>query len=325
MKTFLHQPLLLLSAIALAGCTTTSTSSNEEFVLPEMQQNTYLSHAKPPQQYGFSVYPVKDGIAMQGKARLHPRHMANARFLKGQIPIIEVRGRSKRNAMNVLLDTSSPTSWMEFTTSQEFNAVFLGHNEQTIPYRGGYNLGKAPAYAGVVSQLRIDQLFMENVPFFIRMAKNSLGPLARGIEVPHIDAVMGNDILSTFEYIQIDLDAETVRFSSTYPYMPHQDLLMSAARIKRVPNYGLAVEGAIFGEQTPILLDFAGDYHFARGDVKVSTTKQVSLGDLVYRRVPTLLLPIHDSPPRAGRRMLKDYIITICNREGVVYFERVPE
>ena len=76
---------------------------------------------------------------------------------------------------------------------------------------------------------------------------------------------------------------------------------------------------------TPIILDVAGDYHFARGDVKVSSTKQVSMGDVVYRKVPTLLLPINHSPPRAGRKMLEKYIVTICPKAGVVYFERFPE
>ena len=100
---------------------------------------------------------------------------------------------------------------------------------------------------------------------------------------------------------------------------------MATAKIKRQQSFGLAVEGAIFGKPTPIILDVAGDYNFARGDVKVSVTKQVSIGDIVYRKVPTLLLPVNSSPQRAGRKMLENYIVTVCGKKGVVYFEQVPQ
>jgi hypothetical protein len=317
--------LALPIILSLSGCTSPPWKSGEEFILPQMQQNTYLSHTTPPQQFGYSVYPTEDGAAFQGSGRLHPNHLASPGFLKGTIPVIEMRGRSARNTMNVLLDVSSPSSWMEFSTSQEFGAIFLGWKAEVFPYRGGYNTGGANAYAGVIRQLRINQLFMENTPFYIRMATGSIGPLGRGIRVPPIDAVLGWDNLSNFAYIQFDLKNRYVQFSSSRPYRPHDDLLMTKAKIIQLRNYGLAIEGAIFGEATPILLDFAGNFHFARGDIKVSSTKQVSLGDVVYRKVPTLLLPIHNSPPRAGSRMMESYIITICTHEGVVYFERHPE
>ena len=325
MKNFFKTIPALFAIVALSGCSTPGSNSGEEVVLPKTQQNTYLSHAKPPQEFGFSAFPVKDGLAYRGRVRLHPNHLALAKYQKGTLPAVSMSGKAHRQKASVLIDFSSPNSWMEFNTSQDLNAVFLGMDDKNIPYRGGYNTGEADAYAGVVRQMRIKQLFMENIPFYIRMAMNSLGPLARGIQTPHIDAVLGYDNLSAFEYIQLDPDAEVIRFSSTAPYTPHEDLLMAKVRIVNSPNHGLAVEGAIFGEPTPIVLDFAGDYHFARGDVKVHSTKQVSLGDVVYRKVPTLLLPLHNAPPRAGRKMLDKYIVTICNREGMVYFERIPK
>ncbi len=319
--------VLLLASAVLAGCSTSSqTNSTEESVLPEMQQNTYLSHAKPPQHYGFSAYPVKGGIGMEGAARLHANQLVSVKLLKGgTVPAIRIRGRSPRMKMNALLDTSSPTTWLEFSASQEFGAVFLGMDEMNIPYRGSYNTGDVPGYAAVVTQFRIDQLFVENSPLYVRMAMNSLGPLARGVKVPKIEAVMGYDWLKNFEYVQFNFNAKTVSFSASHPYVPHRDLLMTEAKIVNQPGFGLVVEGAIFGKSTPIVLDFAGDYHFARSDIKVNSTKQVSIVDVVFRKVPTLLLPVNSSPARAGRRMLENYIVTICSRAGVVYFERIPE
>ena len=41
--------------------------------------------------------------------------------------------------------------------------------------------GKIDAYMGVVSQLRIDQLFLENTPIYVKMSIGSLEPQSRGI------------------------------------------------------------------------------------------------------------------------------------------------
>ena len=250
---------------------------------------------------------------------------AAVEVLEDNIPIIKIRGRSKHTQINTLLDVSSPNSWLEFTKSQTLDVKFMGLNEEPIPYRGGYNTGRVHAFAGIVTQLRIENLFMENVPFYVRMASGSLGPLARGIRYPHVDAILGYDNLRSFEYIQFDLADDLIRLSSTIPYTPHESLVMTKAKITHVQGYGLAVEGAIFGKDTPILLDFAGNFSFARSDANASTTKQVSVGDIVFRQVPTMELPVQNSLPRMGRMLLEKYIVTICNNEGVVYFERPPE
>lgn len=325
MKFYTRTGLPLLLILALASCSTPENRQYREDFLTEREQKSALAKARPPQQFGYSVFPTKTGVAFSGSARLHPNHRAERDFLKGSFPVIKMQGRSSRNRMNVLLDTSTPTSWLEFSTAAKFGTFFLGYDNQFFPYSGVYNTGKVNAFAGVITQLRIDQLFMESVPFYVRMARNYMGPANRGIHKPHIDAVLGWDNLRLFSYVQIDLKNQKVRVSSSDPYAPSEDLLMARTRIVNLKNFGLAVEGALFGEPTPIMLDFAGDYHFARGDKKMALTRQVSLGEVVFRKVPTLLLPVHNAPPRIGQKLLLDYIITICNDEGVVYLERHPE
>ena len=96
--------LLLLSACTLlAGCNSMKHGGNEEIVLSEAQQKSALPNAKPPQQFGFAVYPTGNGIAMRGEARLHPRHMATAKFESHEAPVIKVTGMATRMKMNVLL------------------------------------------------------------------------------------------------------------------------------------------------------------------------------------------------------------------------------
>ncbi len=321
----IHPGMMAALALALlAGCKTTKNDKQETFI-PLNKQKDYLSQTKPPQLYGFEVYATGEGgIGFRGEARLHPRHKATTDFVSGGAPVVQVTAKVFRKKMNALLDVSSPSSWMEFSTAREFDAQFLGWQDQPIPYRGVYNTGGVNAFAGIVGQLRIKQLFIENIPVYIRMATGSIGPLARGIKVPEVDAVLGWDCLHLFEYIQFDLREGRVTFSATTPYKPNTEMVMAEAQIVNLPNYGLAVAGAIFGEGLPILLDFAGDYHFARGDKRVTATKQVSIGEIVYRQLPTLVLPVHNSPPRAGRKMLEPYIVTICPNAETVYFERRP-
>lgn len=313
----------LIIAALMTGCFSTYYDTDEQYFLTESEQKDFLSYAKQPQRYGFTVYEQQGGgIALRGAARLHPIHVAAADFVGGEAPVISVGGKARRMKMNVLLDTSSPTSWMEYYTAEKFGAIPLGIDEQVFPYQGGYDTGAVNAFAAVVTRMSIDQLYIEDIPLFVRMAENSLGPLNRGIDSPKFDGVFGYDVLGLFEYIHLDLEAGTVDFSSTDPYTPNENLLMTSARIVSASNYGLAVEGAIFGEPTPIIIDIAGNYHFENGQAEASETDQVSLGDVVYVNIPTRLPIQRNLPPRAGRLMLQKYIITICPKQGVVHFER---
>lgn len=315
--------LLALTGLILSGCASNSDKPKDNF-LSRTQQEMSLSRARAPQQFGFSLHAVEHGITFSGAGRTHPNHFTAAEMIEENIPVIRINGRSRRLSMNILVDVSSPVSWMEFSTSQDFNAYFMGINDMVIPYRGNYNTGGANAYAAVVTQLRINHLFIENVPFYIRMSRGSLGPLARGIRKPKVDAVLGYDNLQIFEYVQFDLQNNAIHFSATNPYTPNEAALSGTAEIVRAPGHGLAVEGIIDDLPTPVIIDFAADFSIARGDAKVATTRLLEVGDLSFTNTRTLLLPTHVAPPRIGRKLLEPYLVTICNKEGVVYFERLP-
>lgn len=321
MNTLRTLAMALASVLVLAGC----KSKKAGVPLPLEQQSAYLAMAKPPQQFGFTAFKTGEGIACSGTCRLHPRHTAKAKMIKGDIPAIKMMGESRTYTLNVLLDFSSPVSWIEFSKSRELGAHFLGVNKTVIPYRGDLNTGGNNAFASIVTRLRIDQLFIEDLPFYTVMATGSLGPLVRGIYSPKIDAILGYDNLRVFEAIQIDAEKKQIFFSATTPYTPGNSPTTLRARIVKKSGSGLAVMGSVSGEPTPILLDFAGNFDFARGDVKVSSTDTVTLGDLALADVPTLVLPENSSLPRIGRKILSNYVVTICSKQGVVYFDRYPE
>lgn len=319
--------MLSLKQIVLLSCgiAAAAVRADEEFIMPRMQINTYLSHAKPPGHFGLQAVNGADSLTYSGTATIPPRPPTTLSLANAPLPVIRSGSSLESPAVTALIDTSSPVSWMEFATAMKLSAVFLAENGESMRYSGPYNTGDAPAYAAVIPDLQLNTLPISNTPLYVRMAMYSLGPLARGIKNPEIDCVFGYDLLSNFEYIRFDFQRDEIIFSSSTPYAPNQDLLMTATRITSVKGFGLAVEGGIQGTPTPIILDVAGSYHFSRGDIKVKVTKQVSIGELVYRNVPTLLLPTHQGPPRAGRNMLENYIVTICPKKSTVYFERYPE
>jgi len=315
-KRFL--PLTLL----LAACSTPSLKPSQESILPEVQQQAYLSHAKPAQHFGFKVFPIENGeVGMRGSARLHPNQQAVLPMAGKLLPVLPIGGRNLKHPSHALLDTGSPTSWMEFSYAQKIHTDFLSFRERNFPYRGGYNTGNVPAYGAIAHQLRIDQLFIDNLPLYIRMATGSLGPQARNIEAPPITTVLGYDCLQLFSAIQFDFLHNTIRLSTSSPFTPNDEWLISQAPIVQQQNVGLAVEAAIFGKNTPVVLDLAGDYFLAHPEANGSTVRQLSFGDLVFRQVSQIPLP-PGTLPRAGRNLFAGLIVTICPQDGIVYFER---
>jgi hypothetical protein len=324
MTNLLRPILLLLCCSMLLGCQSSKEGMPDDRPLSDKQKTSALTRTRPPQQFGFTAFATERGITFGGRGRIHPNHLSTTEMIEEQIPVVSMRGLSKRSTMNALIDTSSPVSWMEFSTSKAFNAYFMSVNDDVLPYLGRNNTGGVDAFAAVVTQLRIDNLFIENVPFYVRMSSGSLGPMARGIYEPQVDAVIGYDNLKAFEYVQFNLRDSQITFSATSPYSPMEGIQTEAAVIERLPGYGLAVEGIVDGQTTPILLDLAGDFSFARGDSDVATTGTLEVGDLAFQDTPTLLLPMQNIPPRVGRELLAPYLITICNKEGLVYFEKLP-
>lgn len=309
------------SILLMFGCKTPIYSTTET-KLTEIQQQAYLSQAKPARHFGYQVFPISNNeIGMRGNARLHPNHRAVVTMEKNKMPIIEIAGRNYRDPAPALIDTSSPESWMEFSYSQSINTDFLSFRERNFPYRGNYNTGGVPAYAAIAYQLRIGQLFIENMPLYIRMATGSLGMQARNVQSPAIRTVFGYDLLKLFSYVQFNFINGTIDFNTMNPFTPNEKWLLAKTSIINKQSEGLVIEGALFGKKTPFVLDLAGDYHLAHANADQLPARQISVGELVFRKVPqTTLTP--RALPRLGRYLFTDLIITICPRAGTVFFER---
>ncbi|MBN2684539.1 MAG: hypothetical protein JXR40_04625 [Pontiellaceae bacterium] len=318
-------PFLLLTAL-LAGCVSTKTESEESIVTLEEQEAALQKTKAPQQQASYTVYTLQGNLAIKAEPHLHPNHKVELSYLAENAPVVEAQGKSSRTKLNVLIDPSSAVSWAEFNTAQALDAYFLELDGVYIPYPNHLAVG-ADSFAATVSQLRFDMFFMEDVAFYVRMAKNDLGPFSRGIKEPQVDAVLGYDMLKVFEYIQFDTRGKKLVLSATTPYTPSPGRLVGQARIMNnalssAVSSGLIVKGAIDGEDMPIMLDFAGNYFFRRGDINTPVTDLVSIGSIAEMDAPTIAGTFSDLMPRVGTRMLEKYLITICPLKGIVYFER---
>lgn len=320
---FIPQLIILLIAALAAGCASTGDQAEAEQFLGNREQHALIAKTTSLGEFGFSPSDhYGNGLLFYGAMVLEPNQTAAMTFEAGGLPVIELQGKSSRTKMTVLLDTSSNVSWMQYSCAAKNDLAFLDFNGQVVPYRGTASTAGANAYAGVLPFLQIDQLILNNTPFYIRMAKGKMEPLIHSSTAPQVDAVLGYDNLRQFQYIQFNQREGTVRFSTSTPYTPDENRLIGSAAISAVCMDSLAVDGAIFGEPTPIILDFAGDYSFASGTTQEPVTKQVQLGEIVYINVPTERLSARDIYPRAGMKMLEKYIVTIRPRKGVVHFER---
>lgn len=312
--------IFIIIIIFITGCSSNNLELQKIVALPEAQQQAYLSRAKSARFFGFSVFATPNGsIGVKGDARLHQNHNAETSMLPNSLPVISISGKNKKNNHFALLDTGSPDSWMEFSTSQKIKTDFLAFREQVIPYQGGYNTQNIAAYAAVAYQLRIDQLFMENVPLYIRMATGSLGPQARGINLSELKTVLGYDVLKTFSILQFDYNSNKIRFASSDKYKVNNAWLIGQSPIINHNDRVLVVEGSIFGKETPVVLDLAGNYHLALPKSDDLFTRQLSFGNLVFRKIPTIRF---DGTPRAGYKLFDGLIVTICPQESMVYFEK---
>ena len=121
--------IFFFSSLLLVGCKTPIYSTTET-KLPDIQQQAYLSHAKPARHFGYQVFPIsKTEIGMRGNARLHPNHRAVVPMEK-KTPVIEIAGRNYRDPAPALIDTSSPDSWMEFSYSQISIRIFSAFGKE---------------------------------------------------------------------------------------------------------------------------------------------------------------------------------------------------
>ncbi len=311
-----------LAALA-GGCATTPPQTTRP--LTETELRHVFSKARDARRFWITAYPSgKNSVRFSGANRLHPEHVASRDFAKKGLstaPVI-VADNGREETFSVLVDTTAGRSWLDFPTFLRTRTIPLG--PPAYDYTPANVNEDIPGYACIMTKLRFDHLHVENALFHFRAATGPLGPLARNLENPAPEAILGCDILKAFAFAQIDYPNYAVMLSATIDYAPKEVNLIDAMKLKQVGG-AFAVEGAIDGERKVFILDTAGEFEIAMTNPPSDELKQVSVGNVVFRNVSVVdsrTLNLRLSQPRIGRQLLSKFKITLAPKKKLVYFER---
>ncbi len=317
-KNFLGFLALLLAS----GC---STPKEPIRPLTEGQLRAFFAKAKDPRSLWITVYESKAGPVFTGGNRLHPEQAALLDFVSKEgstAPLINVEN-GPIQTFKTLVDTSSKESWMSLATAQACETIPLG--PPAYGYKPQHVVDPVEGYLSVQPKLRFDQLNMESALVCVKAARGPLGPVARGVDQPAPAAVLGCNLLKSFQFFQINYPERAAVFSSTVEYGADPDRLIASVPFREVRG-AYAADGVIDGEPKTFIVDSAGDFTIAMTDPPTNALRQVSLGDLVFRNVEAedladLGLGLPDYP-RIGRQLLSRFRVTFANKQGLIVFER---
>jgi hypothetical protein len=307
--------ILTASAVLLAaGCKTTETKPEP---VKWKEQSAYMAKVRDPRIYGFNIYQTSGGgIEYRDGCRLHPNQIAELPMKAKEPlrPVAMLRGKFGLDAP-VLLDFTAVAGWLEFDLAQELGAIPLSERKAQLVKMSGEEFAGC---LSVVPAMRFKQLQVERPLVYVRMANGPIGTLARGIEEPELKGVIGWDLLKTFGQIYLDYAGKrTVISTVETAYDPEPALFV--ARVPLIKHAGVcAVRGLVDGKPEVILIDPAGDFEVATAGAQSVATVQLDPG-LIFSA------PAVASSPgglRVGAQLLKNFKITICPKEGMIYFEK---
>jgi hypothetical protein len=319
----------LLASLLSAGCTTSSRPAADNISpLDEKERNAFYEKARAPQMFGITVYTSQEGGGVFGGAhRLHPGDVAVLPFHEGRktgIPAVSVNLGGPGNIL-ALIDTSARDNWVSLAEGRAASLVPLAppaytkHPEHVVDDVLGM-LCVAPV-------VRLGDARMENAVFFVRAAHGPLGGPARMLYKPAPDAVLGCSFLKAFSYVSIDFTHGIAVFSASTDYLPDAKRLLTTVPLVDTAH-GITVEVDREGEKNRYVLDSGGEFDVVMKTPPDQPLRQISVGDLVLRRV--LVEPSTEKGlgavdiPRIGRGILGHFVVTLDFRQKKVYLEK-PE
>ncbi len=300
--------------LLMAGCETLESDTQR---IPWEQQHAYLKKVQDPRIYGLSIYDSPSGPRIRGDARLHPERAVGLEMLAEEPlrPLVDLDGNHGEQ-WPVLLDFTSGATWLEFELANELGARPVGEGKATLVNLTGDDV---PAALSIVSSLRLGQMFVEYPLVYTRMATGSLGAMNRDVSEGPVRAVIGWDILKKFDQVRFLYPVQQVLLTSMKEeYAPNPERLLVTLSLVKDADL-CAVRGRMNGREGNILIDPAGDFEVA-ADGAVSS---LLLGEGIE-----LLNPATAPSPggvRIGARVLKNYLVTVCPKVGVIHFETLAE
>ncbi|MCU0857155.1 MAG: hypothetical protein MUC65_01960 [Pontiellaceae bacterium] len=300
-----------IAVLLMAGCVT-----DEVTPVRWKEKSAYAEKVKDPRQYGYSIYQTPRGIEYRGGMSLRANQ---AKTLPMDVeepfrPVVMMSGKFGEKEP-VLLDFTINASWMEFGLAKDLHAVPA---DERAAQWVNFSSKNFPDCLSLIPRVRLGGIVIGNPLFYVRMANGPMGSMARGIEKPQIRAVVGWDILKKFEQIFLNYEEGVMALSTTkMSYNP--DPAGVIAKLSLVEHSGACVvRGTVDGKSTLVLIDPAGDFDVATDSGQPFKALQLDEGFVFSEPAVSK----SSGGTRIGAKLLKNYRVTVCPQEGLVYFEK---
>lgn len=316
-----------LPLLAMAGCATTDPLPVAALYTPA-ELAAIRTTARDPRIFFMNVYrDEQDNPVYTDANRIYQDITVYLPFVSPpgtSLPMIAGSVRSGA-ALRALTDTTTAEGWLALDRRRALGFEILGPDPRAIQPQ--HVLDDAPGLAGVLPELRLSELRVEMALLYGRTARGSLWPLTRDPRTGTADAVLGMDLLRAFSWVQWDFPNRLLVLS-TQPLAADPDTRRLAELPLQSAAGPLIVEAEIEGRAVSITLDTAGDYEFCADRPPSDIVRQLSLGDLVFRRLQAQdprALGLPPGSPRLGLRALAPFRLTLDNRRKMVYIDAPAE
>jgi hypothetical protein len=351
--------ILVVTTAMLAGC---KTPPRQRIPLSPEKIDQISDRARPPEDLSITLEWAKDGQASLGNIRNVPLGV------RGSIPLATASGVLAETAVaevafgsaTVLaaLDTGSPYTLTTFDTAQALKLTPLNYvpevedepaDAELLKQVSPSPFGPQHRFVSVARLLAMGDMKIYNTPVGILDDERGFAPLW-WLNGQRVDAVIGHDVLGSFDSLSVNLEKRLIRVSSGR-YHPRPDRLVAALPL--VARTPAPIVEAHIDDQGPCRLALVTGGHFglwlppklaAQLGVRESTVTapprrrapdtpvpagdhRVNISAFELPAVPTLVGPASASGDDMtygllGTRVLRDYAVTIDYKAGKVYFEK---
>jgi hypothetical protein len=239
------------------------------------------------------------------------------------LPLVRARVPSGGEVL-LLADTACQQNWTRLDLLESLGLVPVGPDKLgALP---AHVLDDTPGYLCVLPMLEFDRLGVEAILIYARTAQKPFWPLPRHADARTAQMVMGMDLIRSFAYVTWDYANRMMELSSTEPYQPKPDAVLAELPISFESNLGaLQISCTLDGREEAAIFDSAGNYELAMTDPALEPVRQLSLQDLVFRRVlavtPQSVGLQAGETLYLGAALFRRYRVTLDNRKNVLWIE----
>lgn len=304
------------------GCLTSSPPKSKPLNGHEMQ--VFMSKSRAPGIFGVELYHGEDGVRARNVYNIKSSRMVLLKFSsprKSELPVVHVEPRSG-GKHDMLIDTSSRKSWIEFRAAEDFELIPVG--PQPKRHTATHLRDSTAGILTLAPYLRFRKMILSESLLYVRADRASLWPVSRSHRRPEVELVMGCGMMKTFAFIRIDYPDRELAFCGEDIYPAKDERVLTSLPIEWM-NGAVAVEALLDGKRQKVYIDTGGEYALARPKGDTRPCEHLFLGDLavVEPKVADskqLGIDLREHPS-VGADILKNYVLVLDMARQQIHFE----